>query len=374
VIPRWTIADDARWTARASVYKIPGDALGHVGTASYPEITILDHAVVFDVRADVLLFADYVDFGVPKGGSLSPDALKARAEEVGALTARSIVAAVNGARTPLVVESVDWLPPERAGPGRFRVRLAAKSVEAVREVLVDYALFREHDPAHRGYARIRHAADEISYVFARGIPFRWKASDGGKGGSLPRARGWLVFLLDGVEHILAGLDHVLFLFGLVIAASSAGQVAKTVTGFTLAHSLTLGLGAAGLVHLPRAPVEIAIALSIAWVGAANLLARGAPGGRMAVTIFFGLVHGLGFSEALAGADMPAGQFAAALALFNCGVEAGQLMLLLLVLPPLAWLRDRAPAIHRIAVVRAGSLAVMAAGLIWAGWRIAGGEG
>ena len=62
----------------------------HVGTASYPEITILDDTVVFDVRADVLLWADYLDFGVPKGGSLSPDVLRAHAAEVGALAARSI--------------------------------------------------------------------------------------------------------------------------------------------------------------------------------------------------------------------------------------------------------------------------------------------
>lgn len=342
----------------------------HVGTASYPEITILDRAVVFDVRADALLYADYVDFGVPKGGSLSPEKLRARAEEVGALTARSIVAAVNRATVPLVVESVDLVPAERAGPGRFRVRLAAKSADPVRELLVDYGLFREHDPAHRGYATIRRDTEEISYVFARGVPFRWKAA-GDDGGSLPKARAWLAFLLDGVEHILTGLDHVLFLFGLVIAARSPGQVARTVTGFTLAHSLTLGLGAAGIVHLPRAPVEIAIALSIAWVGAANLLARGAPGARWPVTIFFGLVHGLGFSEALAGAEMPGGRFAAALALFNCGVEAGQLMLLLLVLPPLAWLRDRAPGFHRTVLVRGGSAALLAAGVVWAGLRAFG---
>ena len=152
----------------------------------------------------------------------------------------------------------------------------------------------------------------------------------------------------------------------MIAARSAGSVAKIVTGFTLAHSLTLGLGAAGLVHLPRAPVEIAIALSIAWVGAANLFASGARAAQWPVAVFFGLVHGLGFSEALAGAEMPAGAFAAALALFNCGVEAGQLMLLLLVLPPLAWLRERAPGFHRAVVVRGGSVAILAAGRLMGG--------
>lgn len=346
----------------------------HVGTASYPDITILDRAVVFDVRADVLLYADYLDFGVKRGGSLTPEALLAHADTVGAMTSRAIHAKVNGVDAGLVVEDVTLIPAERAGPGRFRIRLAAKSEEPIREVWVDYALFREHDPAHRGYARIRHASDEISYVFARGIPFHWRLAEGGGSGSLSKTRAWLAFLLDGIEHILSGLDHILFLFGLVIAAKSTGSVAKTVTGFTLAHSLTLGLGAAGVVHLPRAPVEVAIALSIAWVGAANLLARGAPGARWPVTIFFGLVHGLGFSEALAGAAMPPAEFAAALGLFNCGVEIGQLMLLLLVLPPLAWLRDKAPRIHQVAIVRGGSVAILIAGVLWALERIVTGAG
>jgi hydrogenase/urease accessory protein HupE len=346
--------------------------LRHVGTASYPEITVLEKTVVFDVRADVLLYADYLDFGVPRGGSLTPAALLSRKDDVGSLAARSIHVGLNGADAPLAVESVDLMPAERAGPGRFRVRLAARSSDPIRELRVDYALFREHDPSHRGYARIRHGADEISYVFARGIAFRWQAQDDGSFAP-PRARAWLGFLLDGIEHILSGLDHILFLFGLVIAARSASLVAKTVTGFTLAHSLTLGLGAAGVVHLPRAPVEIAIAASIAWVGAANLIARGtgdrrSGGGRWPVAIFFGLVHGLGFSEVLSGLQMPPAEFAGALALFNCGVEAGQLMLLLLVLPPLAWLRERVPLAHRRIVVLGGSAAITLTGLAWALWR------
>ena len=342
-------------------------AVPHVGTASYPEITILDAAVVFDVRADVLLFADYMDFGVKPGGSLSPDALRAHASEVGALVKRSIRATLNGVDAPLEVEDVEILPAERPGPGKFRVRLAAKSPSPIRDLRIDYGLFREHDPSHRGYARIRWGSDEISYVFARGVPFSWRPDDDGSR-ALPRVRAWLGFLLDGIEHILTGIDHLLFLFGLVIAARSAGAVAKTVTGFTLAHSLTLGLGAAGVVHLARAPVEIAIAISIAWVGVANLIARDARGARWPVAIFFGLVHGLGFSEVLSGLPMSGGVFAGALALFNCGVEAGQLMLLLLILPPLAWLRDRAPRVHEAVVVRGGSWAIAAIGLGWAAWR------
>lgn len=339
----------------------------HVGTASYPDITILDDVVTFDVRADVLLYADYLDFGVKRGGSLTPEALRSRAADVGALTQRSIRVAQGGADVPLVVEDVELIPGASPGPGRFRVRLSAKTGARLHELTIDYALFREHDPSHRGYARIRHGPDEVSYVFARGIPFRWRAEDDGSF-ALPKSRAFLAFFLDGIEHILSGLDHILFLFGLVIAATRASSVAKTVTLFTLAHSLTLGLGAAGLVHLPRSPIEIGIAVSIAWVGIANLFARGTRHARWPVTIFFGLVHGLGFSEVLSGVSMPKGEFAATLALFNCGVEAGQLMLLLLVLPPLAFLRDRAPAFHRRVVVQGGSAALAAIGLCWAIWR------
>ncbi|MEJ6002962.1 HupE/UreJ family protein [Paucibacter soli] len=141
----------------------------------------------------------------------------------------------------------------------------------------------------------------------------------------------------GVEHILGGTDHLLFVLSLLLLVRRALPLLRTVTAFTLAHSLTLAAAALGWVQVPGAPVEAAIALSIVFV--ARELLRPAPGlaarRPWLVALTFGLLHGLGFAGALAELGLPAGEIPLALALFNLGVEAGQLLFLAAVL--LAWL-------------------------------------
>jgi len=144
------------------------------------------------------------------------------------------------------------------------------------------------------------------------------------------------YLRLGVEHILLGIDHLLFVLALIIIARGPSPLVKTVTSFTVAHSVTLALATLGFVHLPQAPVEAAIALSIAFVAAEILRARR---GRQGVTsrapwlvaFGFGLLHGLGFAQALADAGLPQKQVPLALLFFNLGVEAGQLAFIAAVL-------------------------------------------
>lgn len=150
------------------------------------------------------------------------------------------------------------------------------------------------------------------------------------------------WLREGVTHILGGVDHLLFLLGLCLLGARK-QLLKQVTAFTLAHCLSLGLAAFGVVRLPAPPVEACIALSIAWVGWAAI--RREPHG-LPVVFAFGLLHGLGFATALDAAGLPIGAAVRALLGFNLGVEAGQLLVLLILVPlvarlararlPLAW--------------------------------------
>lgn len=171
------------------------------------------------------------------------------------------------------------------------------------------------------------------------------------------------FLL-GIEHILAGYDHLLFLAGLLLACRQARAMAAIVTAFTLAHSLTLALAALDVVSFPASLVEPLIAASIVLVGVENLLRRGAPPARTALCFAFGLVHGFGFAGALR--ELGLGQNGAPIALpllgFNLGVEAGQLLVVAVLLPLLLLLRKR-PSLSRIALP-AASLAVAAAGTVW----------
>ena len=132
----------------------------------------------------------------------------------------------------------------------------------------------------------------------------------------------------GVEHILTGFDHLAFVAGLLLLVGSLRRLLATVTAFTLAHSLTLSAATLGLIHVPQAPVEALIALSILLVAVEVVaLSRGTPGpiarhpARIAFT--FGLLHGLGFAAALREAGLPAQEIPVSLLAFNLGVEAGQ---------------------------------------------------
>jgi hydrogenase/urease accessory protein HupE len=174
----------------------------------------------------------------------------------------------------------------------------------------------------------------------------------------PSLGGWLRL---GVEHILGGHDHLLFLLALVIVMPAPRTLAATVSVFTLAHSLTLALATLGVVAPPASWVECAIALSIVYVGLENLTPRAAHP-RFALVFAFGLVHGFGFAGALAELGLPAAQTPGALLSFNAGVEVGQLAVLALVLPLVQQLR-RAHWFEPRAVP-ALSLVTALAGAVW----------
>ena len=148
---------------------------------------------------------------------------------------------------------------------------------------------------------------------------------------------WRTYGVLGVTHILAGWDHLLFVIALVLLVRRGCAVAKAVTAFTVAHSLTLAGVTLGMVGLPQQPVEALIALSIVFL-AAELL-RDGPSVTLrypwAIAFAFGLVHGFGFAGALKEIGLPEGEVPAALLAFNLGVEAGQLAVVVTVLAVLA---------------------------------------
>jgi hypothetical protein len=172
---------------------------------------------------------------------------------------------------------------------------------------------------------------------------------------------WPFFAL-GMHHIATGFDHMLFLLGLLLFRQSLGRLAAVITCFTLAHSVTLAASAAGWVSPPGRAIELLIAASIAYVGAASLLAPRSSHGPW-IALGFGLVHGFGFAGVLAEMHLPGERLVAALFGFNLGVEAGQLAVVALLWPPLRVLALRARAPHRL-LVETASAAVCALGLFW----------
>jgi hydrogenase/urease accessory protein HupE len=163
------------------------------------------------------------------------------------------------------------------------------------------------------------------------------------------------YALLGIEHILTGPDHLLFVLGLLLLIAHPRRLLWTLTAFTLGHSLTLSLAALGVVHVPTAPVEAAIAFSI-FVLAVELARDPAAQRRSllqsrpwAMAATFGLLHGLGFAGALAQAGLPDGQIPLALCSFNLGIELGQVAFVAAVLAVGAAARPLIPS--RIAIRR-----------------------
>ena len=172
------------------------------------------------------------------------------------------------------------------------------------------------------------------------------------------------YFVLGVEHILLGFDHLLFVIGLVLLIRRGRQVVTTVTMFTLAHSLTLALLTLGWFAVARRPLEVCIALSIIFLAREILrpesqpsLARRLPG---VVAFVFGLLHGLGFAAALAEIGLPKGELPLALLTFNLGVEAGQLAVVAATFAVLAAIaRWRPPAIGPLRHAGAYAIGIMA---------------
>lgn len=147
----------------------------------------------------------------------------------------------------------------------------------------------------------------------------------------------------GIEHILTGFDHLLFVLSLILIVRDVRRLLITITAFTIAHSITLALATLGVIHVPGPPVEATIALSIVFVAAECLRQIHGHQGLAArkpwlVAFTFGLLHGLGFAGALAEVGLPANSIPLALLFFNVGVEIGQLIFITAVLTGIGLLR------------------------------------
>ncbi len=144
------------------------------------------------------------------------------------------------------------------------------------------------------------------------------------------------YTVIGIEHILLGFDHLLFVLALVMIVRSTRRLLWTVTAFTLAHSITLSLATLGFLHVPGPPVEAIIALSIVFIASEIIHQRQGKEGLASrkpwiVAFAFGLLHGLGFAGALAEVGLPENSIPLALLFFNIGVEIGQVLFIVAVL-------------------------------------------
>ncbi|MGE5638934.1 MAG: HupE/UreJ family protein [Clostridia bacterium] len=240
------------------------------------------------------------------------------------------------------------------------------------EVGIEYSLFFDLDPTHRGLVRVERGSDSVTGVLS---PEKPALRIGAEGRS--RLRQFADYVGEGVWHIWKGFDHILFLLSLLLPSvfilvdnrwapavrfkDTFWDVVRVATAFTLAHSITLSLAALSIVQLPSRLVESTIAFSVV-VAALNNIWPLVHERRWLVAFGFGLVHGFGFASVLADLGLPRDALLLALVGFNVGVEIGQLAIISAFLP-LAYAL-RATTAYRRVIFIGGSAAIAAVATIW----------
>jgi hydrogenase/urease accessory protein HupE len=244
---------------------------------------------------------------------------------------------VSGGSAELAPQSVEMEMREEDGVG-FLLVYPRSSGEPLR---FDADFLRKLPGGHRTTLTVKDADDKVlrTQVLTASSSVL-ETTDGGSFSSAAASRqsSFWSFLKLGLEHILTGYDHLLFLFGLLLACRRFSTAVRIITCFTLAHSLTLALAALDVVSLPGRVVEPLIAASIVFVGVENIVRRDEPAWRWALTFVLGLVHGFGFAGALKQAGLGSGDASALLVplfSFNLGVELGQVTVAAILLP-LLW--------------------------------------
>jgi hydrogenase/urease accessory protein HupE len=217
-------------------------------------------------------------------------------------------------------------------------------------------LFDDADPYHLSFAIIQEG-DDIDQTIFDGAhrSYHYESMH-----PITLSSTLVRYFLLGIEHIVTGYDHLLFLFSLILVAGRFRDIIKIVTAFTVAHSITLFLASMDYINLHPAWVESAIALSICYVAVENIISK-KHALRWLLTFLFGLIHGMGFAGALEEIGLPKQYFISTLLTFNLGVETGQLVIVLLVMPLLLWLR-KTTRYRTIVVI--GSAVIFVQALWW----------
>jgi HupE / UreJ protein len=248
----------------------------------------------------------------------------------------------------------------------------AQCPQDVRQLKIDYRLMQDIDPSHRGLLTLVDGAVSQTGVL------------GGSGAAAlftvdapSRSRAFVEYLQAGIWHIWSGIDHLLFLFSLLLPAVLLRKnahwepvararpaflsILKVVTAFTLAHSITLSLAALDVVRLPSRLTESVIAASIV-VAALNNIFPLVTESRARIAFAFGLLHGFGFASVLADMGLPHTARLLSLLAFNLGIETGQLAVVLAVMPIVYALRTG--VIYRRAIMPWGSALIAAVAMVW----------
>ncbi len=349
------------WARPAQAHK-PSDSYLTLG---------LDEAKI-EVRWDIALRdLDYaIGLDADGNGDVTWGEVRAKRDAIVALAMGHL--SLDGDGAPCTLAPTDLRAAHHSDGAYAVLRLVATCPTAPRVVGVDYELFFDQDPQHRGVTRIDDGGATRTAIFSSGD--RRQRFD--RQTQAP-GRQFAAAVENGIGHIASGIDHLLFLLALLLPSvlrrdadgwkpvgtfrAALVDVAKIVTSFTVAHSITLSLSALDVVRLPSRVVESGIAASVVFAALNNIVPM-LEGDRWAAAFVLGLLHGFGFSATLLDLGLPRQSLVLTLFGFNVGVEIGQLVVVAVFLP-LAFLARGSRAYRRLALV-GGSIAITLIASVW----------
>lgn len=355
----------------SAAWIISAPAQAHEVSPSVADIEIADAKATLNYRITLESFLAGIDLDaaedtneVPQAEAydalraLSPAELEARFRSFADTFLSNAPLRVDGAPLALTLEAITVPDVENIELPRISEVTFSGSVPA------DANAFQLDWPAGYGTLILRQNGPENPYT---GYLAGGQSSPDIPVTGMPERGFWSVFaeyIPVGFDHILPkGLDHILFVLGLFFFSTALRPLIVQVTSFTLAHTVTLALGALGIVTIPGSIVEPIIAASIVYVAIENIFATKMNPWRPVIIFAFGLLHGLGFASVLGEFGLPAGQFVAALIGFNIGVEVGQLTVIALAFMAVGyWFGSKPWYRSRIAIP--ASVVIAAVGAYW----------
>jgi hypothetical protein len=333
---------------------VASSALAHPAPFSYLDVRIRETAIsgsivlhVIDVGHDLAI--------APPERLLEPAVATAAQSRVADLLLSRLHIIADGRELKPMWTDIEPIAERQAVRLAFEVQTARPATLTVRARLFPY------DPNHQTFLNVYEDDSLRQQAIFGGDDDERVYYAGTVQGALAVVR---TFVPAGIHHILIGPDHILFLVGLLLLGGGWWSLVRIVTAFTIGHSVTLSLAALGILTPPARIIDPAIALSIVFVGADNLLV-GESGRdvRPWIALAFGFVHGFGFANVLRQFGLPREALGWSLFSFNLGVEIGQLLIVSVIAGVLAAVRRRNQAIgHRVAY--AGSILVIVAGAYW----------
>lgn len=315
---------------------ISSSAFAHKNSNSYLNIKSENNR--FYVQWDIALqdLNRLLNLDVNRDGNLTWGEVQQRHNEIGAAALSNLQIKSNGSECSY--GAVDHLINRHNGSAYAVIKTEIACPSSVQKFAVNYNFLFDQNAQHRGILAMNAGGKDEAFIFSPDNRSYEYSSAGGA------SSGFSAFFVKGVEHLLGGVDHLLFLFVLLLPATfgtlrgSEGKLSKTLietakilTAFTVAHAITLTLSVLKLVSFPVTPVEIIIAVSVA-IAAADNIWKFIGKYRWAIAGGFGLIHGLGFANALGPLNLSPEALFTALLAFNLGLEAAQLLVAVILIP------------------------------------------